>query len=391
MTSSVSPDVAWPVLAFSCLIVLVRCIRFSGSRGERRITSVLGLAIVACILREQGAQQILAHATGDLLSIGFVQQLSTTFIVLAMAPFFLVVVSWSFADEEPKRMATFVYTTAAAFVPVMLLLGSNARRTGQYIDVTEGWETILYFAMFALWVGGMAGVLLWTCFRELFRGNLEPRHRYSYLVVGIIGIWAAEEALSIMGSAVCASLGKFSEFVQLRVAMNENNFVLMTGLGALCAALPAAAAALESLGVDRTSRDIKALRPLWTDLTGACPEVRYLATTELELSSTARTLHRMAVEIWDSILILRRYGTEQSVAAQLPDDLESLHNAVQLRESMRAKSSGASPSSAPRQTIVTTSRHGDEIGHLRAIAAEWARAGDLVDASLPRPDTIRQA
>ncbi|RRQ25312.1 hypothetical protein DK926_23830 [Rhodococcus sp. Eu-32] len=364
---------------------------FSGSRGERRITWVLGLAVVACILREHHVQRFLALAPGNFLSVGFVQQLSTTFIVLAMAPFFLVVVSWSFADEEPKRLATAVYTTAGAFVPVMLWLGSNARYEGQYIDVTEGWETVLYFTMFAVWVGGMACVLLWTCCRELFRGNLEPRHRYSYLVVGAIGIWAAEEAISIMGSAVFASLGKFSELVQFRVAMNENNFVLMTGLGAICAALPAAAAALESFGADRTSRNIKALRPLWTDLTAACPEVRYLATSEFELPSTARTLHRMAVEIWDSILILRHYVPEQSIAAQVPDDLEGLRSAVQLRESMRARRIGASPRSAPRQTIATTGRHGDEIGHLRAIAAQWARAGELVDTTLSRSDSNNDA
>lgn len=372
MTSSVVPAIAWPTIVIAYVVVGIRLTWFDASAGERRITAVLALAASGCVLRESVVQEAMASISPEYLSVGFTRQLSTTVIVLAMAPFFMVVLSWTLQDREPSWLSSAVYATAASFVPLMLLVGAGARESGQYIDKAEGWRTIAYFAMFAIWVGGMAFVLLKACVSELRRGALAPRHILSYLVIGAIGLWAAEEAASIMTSALFASQGVQEEFVQLRFTMNENNFVLMVGLGAVCAALPACSVVLERFGIDRTTRDIRALQELWTDLTSACPEVRYVPSQDQEPVSSGRRLHRMTIEIRDSILILKHFtSTQPSV------DDTALQTAIALRDAAASKSANNAPGH-PSAAVKLTPASGSETRALKAIASQWKNAATLV-------------
>lgn len=372
MTSSVVPAIAWPTITIAYIVVGIRLTWFDASTGERRITAVLALAASGCVFREKIVQEALAFISPEYLSIGFTRQLSTTVIVLAMAPFLMVVLSWTLQDREPTWLSSAVYATAAGFVPLMLLIGASARDSGQYIDKAEGWRTIAYFAMFAIWVGGMALVLLKACVSELRRGALAPRHILSYLVIGAIGLWAAEEAVSIMTSALFASTGIQKEFVELRFTMNENNFVLMVGLGAACAALPACSAMLERSGMDRTTRDIRALQELWTDLTSACPEVRYVPNQDQESVSARRRLHRMTIEIRDSILILKHFTSIQPSV-----DDTALQTAVALRDAAASKYANNAPG-LPSAAVDLTPTSGNEARALKAIASQWRRAGTLV-------------
>ncbi|MBY4212614.1 hypothetical protein HQO27_01745 [Rhodococcus fascians] len=385
MTSSVAPGVAWSIIVVSYIVVAMRLVWFDTGVGERRISAVLALAATGCVLRERATQGAFAALSPDILSVDFTRQLSTTVIVLAMAPFFIVVLSWTLRNKEPAWLSTAVYAAALTFVPMMLLLGANARSRGEYIDRTEGWQTIGYFAMFAVWVGGMAAVLLRTCVSELRTGNLAPRHVVSYLGIGAIGLWAAEEAISILTSAVFASLGIYPSFVELRFALNESNFVLMVGLGAVCASLPACAAVLEHFGWDRTTRDIKALGALWRDLTVACLEVRYTGDTDTEAMSRRRRLHRMTIEIRDAILILRHFTSCEPAVYN-----RALRTAIALHDAAISKSAGAPPGT-PSTVIVLKPKSGDETKDLKQIAAQWERAQSfqaLAAISTPTTSTL---
>ncbi|WP_433199776.1 DUF6545 domain-containing protein [Nocardia sp. CA-107356] len=79
--------------------------------------------------------------------------------------------------------------------------------------------------------------------------------------------------------------------------------------------MPLISTLLTHIGWDRTGRYCRRLRPMWADLTAAVPEI----VLEMRRDHNGRTdpairLHRMTVEIRDSLLHLERYSDS-------PDDL----------------------------------------------------------------------
>lgn len=73
-------------------------------------------------------------------------------------------------------------------------------------------------------------------------------------------------------------------------------------------AIPLASTLLARTGWDRTGRYCRRLQPLWRDVTAAVPEiVLELPRDRHGRVQPATRLHRMIVEIRDSLLHLKRY------------------------------------------------------------------------------------
>ncbi|BDT94041.1 hypothetical protein IFM12275_40170 [Nocardia sputorum] len=382
MTSSAPPVIAWLIIGGSALVALLRLAWLHGrSRpSERQVTYALICAVIAALLREGTVQTALADA--GLLGIGFTRQLGTTFIVATFAPLIVLAQSWSERWSEQasagyRRMRRTVWVAAGVSMTLMLLLGARARALGQYIDRTEGWQTVAYFAFFSGWCG-VTGLLVFAAsVRELRAGQLRPSHRFTYLLILVVGAWTLEEAVSIFASSVCAASGTGTAFVDFRFRANENNFVYMVGLGSLAAGARVGTEIARRLGIDSASRTVRQLTPMWRDLVTTCAEIPRPAHSDPD-PDPRRRLHRMVVEIRDALLVLGRFA--EPLPADVPADVAE---AVQIARASHRKALGAQPgsylrlqASGPGRDIV------DETRTLRRVARHWGRAQTYLCAQL---------
>ncbi|WP_327119037.1 hypothetical protein OHB12_12230 [Nocardia sp. NBC_01730] len=377
LTSSAPAPVAWAVLGFSVAALVFRLLWFSvGARpSERLITYGLLFGTASGLLRERVVQDWLAQVGA--FSVAFTRQLSAAVMVVMFAPLLLLVASWS--ERTPAhaaRMSRLVWGTVCVSAALMLIVGTHSRELGDYIDRTEGWQTPVYFAIFSAWCGVPGVLMVTTSVKELRAGHLRPLHRLTYLLIVIVGIWALEEALLIVVSSLCAATGTGSAFVEFRVGANENNYTYMLGGGALVAAAGVATEFMRQLRIDPASRAIRQLTPMWKELVGACPEIPR-PTGQAAAVSPRRRVHRMTVEIRDSLLVLGRYTepVTEDVAGPAGE-------AIQIARALHRKQSGAAAgqyrrlqASAPGSDIV------DETRALRRIANHWHEARNHVHAT----------
>ncbi|MBF6137740.1 hypothetical protein IU501_32745 [Nocardia otitidiscaviarum] len=375
MTSSAPAPVAWAVIAVSAVVAVLRLLLLHGParRSERLVTYGLLFAVGAAMLRERAVQDGLQAA--GIADIGLTRQLGTVFIVLVFAPLVLLALSWS--ERWPARADWTIWATVWVSVAVMLGAGTHAREMGQYIDRTEGWQTVLYFALFSAWCAATGVVVTVTSVRELRVGDLRLSHRLTYLSILVVGAWATEEAISILVSAICAATGTGQGFVDFRFRANENNFIYLLLLGMIPASVGVLVEIARRLGVDPASRAVRQLTPLWSALISACAaDIPRLSRQEPDMSPPRR-LHRMTVEIRDCLLVLGRFSTPPPVGVS-----PALAEAVQIVAALRRKTSGAAPgpyvrlhASAPGRDIV------DERRTLRRIAVQWEQACAYVDTA----------
>lgn len=365
MTSSAPPLIAWAILGFSMLASILRLLwLFDSARpSERLVTYGLLLGTASGLLRERAVQDWLADL--GVFDIGFTRQLSTVVMVLTFVPLFLLAASWS--DRWPTRavrVSRFVWAAGCASAILMLMVGSHARALGQYIDRTRGWQTPVYFAFFSAWCGVTGALMAATSIRELRAGDLRPLHRFTYLTIMVVGLWALEEAVSIFVSSLCAATGTGRAFVEFRFRANENNYVYLLAGGAVVAASAVVAEVARRLRIDPASRAVRQLNPMWEDLVGACPEIPRPTRPDSHMTPRHR-VHRMTVEIRDALLVLGRFA--EPMPADGPAD-----EARQIAQALRRKQSGATPGqyrrlqvSAPGRDIV------DETRALRRVADHW--------------------
>lgn len=376
VTSSVPGLISWTIILMSVATFVARMILLfgrSGSHTERLVTYALGFAILAAVFREEEAQNFMAVHVG--LSVGFTRQLGTTMIVMAYVPLVLVLVSsWArsrFSDrwitDKPVWLAGYIS------VPLMLVFGTHARVLDQYIDRTEGWQTVAYFSIFSAWCAAVSGPLVYVSVRDLVRGQLRGKHIATYLVLLVAGAWATEEAISIFASSVFAATGTGTSFVEFRFAANENNFVYILLLGAIVAIIRPIYLMLELADLDPATRSIRKLQPLREDLVATCKDdipgldKKYHAAAG---SGRIEALQRMTVEIRDCLLVLGRFATPIDDHAD-----PATASAFQVAAALERKRSGGAPGDYIRLHAADRDRDLiEEVRALNKIACRWETA-----------------
>ncbi|MCZ4277390.1 DUF6545 domain-containing protein [Rhodococcoides yunnanense] len=373
MTSSVPGYISWSIISLSIVTLVARSLLTGRTADtERLVTYALGFGILAAVFRERAVQNFLADQIG--LSVGFTRQFGTTMIVMAFVPFVLLAAAWSRSHVTGRRTTEkSVWIVGYLSVPLMLLLGTHARSVEQYIDRTQGWQTVAYFTVFAVWCGAVGTLVAYVSVRELTRGKLRPKHTATYLIMLFIGAWTTEEAVSIFASSVFAATGTGGAFVDFRFAANENNFVFILLLGAIIAAIRPLAVILEVLGIDRVTRSIRRLQPLRDDLVEACRDAIPDLDQKYHLaagSGRLEALQRMTVEIRDCLLVLGRF------AAPAPNHRDpSSASAIQIAAALNRKLVGDSYGEYIRLHATDTDRDlMEEVRALQKIARRWQSA-----------------
>lgn len=147
--------------------------------------------------------------------------------------------------------------------------------------------------------------------------------------------------------------------------------------------LSAGRAVVQLLRLDRDSRALRRLYPVWRDLTAATPGVVLtLRPGDRRGSSTAERLHRRRVEILDAAAIVGRW------AVPLPEDLDQLVEDSELPEDDReALRSVLELACASWRLVAIGGAHraGDpplshyRVPELRTLVRLWQSARDLAD------------
>jgi hypothetical protein len=130
-------------------------------------------------------------------------------------------------------------------------------------------------------------------------------------------------------------------------------------------------------------RYLRALHPLWQDLTGAVPEV--VLGEELRRRELRMRLHRRVVEIRDAILALQPYvsaAQRDAADAVAPAARRDITEACWIETARHAKLAGRAPDDAVQRRDVGSAD--DDAALDLEVEAQWlrrieaARAGDTV-------------
>lgn len=78
---------------------------------------------------------------------------------------------------------------ALASGALMIVVGSSARGSGEYIDVQPGWRTAVYFALFSAWAAFMPYLYLRVSVGELRRGQLPTQVSMVFWLFAIVAVW----------------------------------------------------------------------------------------------------------------------------------------------------------------------------------------------------------
>lgn len=365
MTSSVPAIISYPIIGIALAVICGRMIVLDRTRSSIRVTAAVSALTVSAVLREDRIQQLIAGTARDWLDIQVVRQLSTACLMLTMVPLVVMGARWVFGQRS-ERWAGHIYGAAGLSVGLLIALGTSARKSGNYIDITAGWETIAYFAIFSVWTAAMATLYLYVSARELARGLLPRRFIFMFVALGLLSLWGVEETFSILLSAVLVGTGHPNAFVHWRVEANEFNMIFILLASAVYASVPMIYRLAESAGVDHWSRSVRTLEPMWRDMTSACPEV-LLASRPSDQTPRQR-LHRMCIEMRDSLSVLARFRSSSH------DEGNDEGRPRAIAEAIREKKSGASASMFRSFEVPSARTLEGEVTVLTSLAHAWKQA-----------------
>lgn len=390
MTSTTPGFLMWPMLVIVLFVTIGRALMlpaYTGARQslqQRRISMTLIFASGVVVTRVAEFQDFLAP---HLTNVTVIRPITHTFAMLAGVGIFGIVAAWS--PPEPRWRQPLMYFAAVVFGGSMLALSQPARDRGLLLEEYGGWQCMVYHLLYAsmLLVGFGAALL------QVYRDHRAPQPRVSKLIAVSIVVAAS---LSVFDNlfrpfaAIFQSLHIENWITELRGQMNDVLYLPGLTIVAIAAARPVFQPLLDRIGFNADARQVKALEPMWSGLTAATPEV--VLDPDGYKGSSTRRLHRMVVEIRDSLLILTQYTVPDlppAVAARLDaHDLDDGRRALvlcnlDLMLSGAARREGRSPGDGDRAQaalpgLAEAADFTDEIDALQPLAENWMLAADIL-------------
>lgn len=398
MTSPVPGALAWPVLALIAAVVAGRWWLLRESNIDRLINRAILAALIGLLLREGTVEQLLAEvfrAADRVEVVNLARQLSFGAILLTVAYIYGIAKLW--AGTEPagtwQRQRGYILVAVAATL-VMLLAGTPARHDGLLIDQAHGRASVIAWTAFYLPVLVTAQLVGRVTIRELRSTDETTSWRERLLNLGVLAIVCAI-AIDAAATPVLTTV----EVIR-HVPSPDPNMVIKawTFFGAAVSAgtvvaVPLIQTALAATGWDRTGRWCRRLHPLWRDLTAAVPEIVLTPPDDRGPIEPAARLHRMIIEIRDSLLHLHHYMPDTEHDDHDRPAGDSRHYAARVARAMDAKTRGLPPITGP--TTSTHTRHAirpgthdltAELTQLLDLATLWPKA--RVRLATTRADAI---
>lgn len=379
MTSPIPGLIAWPVLTGITLVLAGRWWLLRDSVVDRLINRALAAALSGLLLREAWFEQSLAWLLpgDDSDVVNLARQVSLGAILLIVSNIYGIAKLWAGTDPvhtwRRQRRYDLVTITITA---VILIAGTPARRADQLIDQHLGWPAVVVWVVFSLPIGATALLVSRVSVREMRADDTTWQERALYIVIlclaVALGIEAVANPIETAKSVVTDQPVHDPEMHRKAWSF----FLAAVGAPAVVT-VPLISTLLTHVGWDRTGRYCRRLQPMWADLTAAVPGI-VLAMPRDHNSRTdpAIRLHRMTVEIRDSLLHLKRYSHSPGDLAATTGD-PHIH-ARRIAEAIATKAAGHPPISSPpmpRHHVQPGARDLiEELRQLLALAKAWQHA-----------------
>lgn len=241
--------------------------------------------------------------------------------------------------REYRRRYPYWVTTTCILGVLFLLLSRSARERGMLIQDALGWQYGAYFVLYCAMTIAACLYAMWLvppAWRKAADTNRDKAVLAIIFSVGSIG--AINMAILAIG-AVMASAGVDNAFTRDTEVRASGELLLVFIGTSILTAVPSSVRALMALfRVDRDSRTVRSLQPIWHDLAEiGTPEVVLRLSREDRPKTSAERLRRRRTEIHDSIAIVSRYvqplgaEVEATIEDNVPDELqETVLSAVEL-------------------------------------------------------------
>ena len=399
MTTPYPGYFTWPLVVLTLLVILLRRIYFDTTFIERCWTLSMTAMLVTEMLRERDVQNLLAARAG--MPIALTRQIGTCGIIFAASEYLGFASSLAGEpDGTVRRRRWFYRASALACSVTMMALGAGAREAGSQIEITGGWDEVLYWTVFSIMPMGVAFKLFSSCVRELKQYGCTAKERP-------IALLLLAEAVSIISSCTLAwvlALGEVigvTHTVAYRLHSHALYFWWILVFATVLSLSNIIIALWSDFGLDAASRRWRKLRPMWADLAAAFPHVILDEDPQAAIMEAWQRpwaskwqLHRAVVEIRDGLLKLRpavtplhaeaaeRFFSSSNVPSRKrPEAAEALRNATALHG--RSPKSGVEPVSQLHEGASSSAQSlEEEAGELLGLAAWWIPARQWVAAEL---------
>ncbi|WP_431953480.1 MAB_1171c family putative transporter [Nocardia lijiangensis] len=388
MTSPIPEYLTVPMIVGIVLTLIGRWLLLRDTIVDRLINRAIAASLVGMLLRESWFEQALTSALpgDDDTVVNLARQLSFGAILLIVSNIYGIAKLWDGADPDRAWQRQRVYDLIVATVTVVILVaGTPARRANLLVDQLLGWPTVVLWVSFCLPVGITAVLVGRICVREMLTGDITRQERVVFVVILCTAVALGLDASTIVIETIGCVL---TDQPVLDPEMNRKalSFATSTFFAVSVSAIPLISTLATHLGCDRTGRYLRRLQPLWTDLTAAVPEVVLATTADRRQPDPAIRLHRMTMEIRDSLLHLRRY-----VSLDDADYQDSQVYTRRIAEAIAAKTAGRPPvdsTAKPKNRAQPGVRDlNAELHELLALAHAWPQVRGLITTHGQRRDT----
>jgi hypothetical protein len=390
-------DLLYPSLATLAWIAtgyrqLVSMRRGSGTPARHAVTVAIGLLAVTFTVSTPAVWTFLDRVTG----VNNIAALIAHLCVVGFSTTVQVLLLWwanpaETARRKARRRYLFLVAVAVCLLVLFVLAGPTESRSSDFVATYAGRPhfAVYLVAYLAAFATGLVDIIriCWPYARLVGRGSLRVglRTTAAGAVVGLV--YCAARAMDVIGHAAGWNVLRWEFIIPLSSSLGA--LLVIVGL-----TMPAWVPRVSALaGTGRRLRQLRQLRPLWSELTDAVPAVR--------LSADARSrgpwrpgqrLHRRVIEIYDARHALRPYlddavaddARQHGEAEGLRgDDLAAAVEAAKLRAGLAAARTDARPR-RPEQPVGPTADIDEarEVEQLTRVARAFARS--------PRASTLVQ-
>jgi xanthosine utilization system XapX-like protein len=334
------PTVA--VTCFAVLVALLRWIFVRDSATDRLINRALGSAGIGMLLAIVSIRFAAPTAVTHLgAMVGYLTASSVYGVARMLAG----------ANPQDARRRQRRYDLVAVTAAVLTVLIDVAIALDSMPPETASRWYAFSAAVTCVPLAVAGFLLIRAGIGEIRCAETPIAQRVTYIaLIGVGAFWICYAVLVLVRSPMGVSPSDQGEGWSL------SGFAFFAVITALLA-IPLVRMLLIRIGWDRDSRDCRTLQPLWTDLTAAVPHI--VLVDESHPRGPALRRYRMAIEIRDALLHLRRHASEYP-----PEDVR--------RRTLRIVHAAESGLVAAGTNVPGS--HDLELRYLLAMATRWPKA-----------------
>lgn len=369
------------LLGILCFAALVHVPLVRKTTADKQINQVVIWGAITALLREPRVAQWIAP--GETLLLNDIWHFTLLMTTTSCVGLFML---HHRSESEYRRQYPIWVATTCSVGALLVFLSRSARQRGMLVQDALGWQYGAYFVLYCAMTIAACLYAMWLVPSVWQKAADTARDKAVLAIVFLVGsIGAVNMAILAIG-AVMASAGVDNAFTRDTEIRAGGELLLLFIGTAVLTTVPSSARALASLcRVDRDSRAVRFLQPVWHDLaeTGT-PEVVLRLSREDRAKSPGERLGRRRTEIHDSIAIISRYvqpldaDVEEKIEATVPEEMqESVLSAVELILTARYLNSiGGKKNAGP---ALNAPSFPDQM----ALAEVWPLARKIAGAQVP--------